>query len=67
MAAVGLLVGLVGSLVATRLMQSLLFGVAAFDPVTLFAVAVGVLVVAGVSSSLPAVRAAGLDPIQAMR
>jgi len=67
MAAVGLALGLVGSVALARLVTSLLFGVAPFDPVTLLAVGIGVLAVASASCLLPALRAASLEPTQAMR
>lgn len=67
MAAVGLLIGLAGSVALARFVTSLLFGVAPFDPVTFVAVALGVLLVAGASCLLPAARAASLEPTQAMR
>ncbi len=67
MAAVGLALGLGGSVLLARLVTSLLFGVAPFDPLTLLAVALVVLAVAGLSCLLPAVRAANLEPTQAMR
>jgi len=67
MAAVGLLLGLAGSVALARLVTSLLFGVAPFDPLTLAVVALGVLAVAAASCLLPAMRAANLEPTQAMR
>jgi putative ABC transport system permease protein len=54
--------GLVSSLLASRLLGSLLFGVTATDPGTLVAVAAGVLGLGGLASYLPARRAAALDP-----
>jgi len=51
----------------TRLMSSLLFGVAALDPVTYAAVS-ALLIVAGVLAGyLPARRAMTVDPVQALR
>jgi predicted permease len=64
---VGALVGVGGALASVRLLQSLLFGVSATDPVILLAV-VGVLLgVALAASSVPAWRAARIDPMDALR
>jgi putative ABC transport system permease protein len=65
--ALGLVFGLVGSLVLARLMQGLLFGVASSDPVTLGGV-VTIMVAIGVGACwIPAVRAARIDPAITMR
>jgi predicted permease len=67
MVVVALAVGVAGAVVGGRLLGSLLFGVSSRDPVTYVAV-VGVLGVVGlVASWIPALRASGVDPIQAMR
>jgi putative ABC transport system permease protein len=63
----GLLVGLAGSLVLTRLMASLLFGVQPTDPLTLAAVAVFLAAIALVASWIPARRAASTDPAIVLR
>jgi ABC-type antimicrobial peptide transport system permease subunit len=65
--AVGLLLGVVGSLLATRLMQGLLFGVAPNDPVTIAGVAAVMLAVGIGACWLPALRAARIDPAIAIR
>lgn len=63
----GVAVGLVGALGATRLMQALLFGIDPLDPIT-FAVAPLVLVGAALLASyLPARRAMTLDPVETLR
>jgi ABC-type antimicrobial peptide transport system permease subunit len=63
----GLLIGSVGALVTTRLLQSFLFGVKPTDPVS-FAAAVLALVAAGVlAAALPAWRALRVDPAAALR
>ena len=59
---VGVALGVLGSLLASRLLSSLLFGIAANDPRTLSAVAVGVLALGVLASYLPARRAATLEP-----
>jgi putative ABC transport system permease protein len=63
----GVLAGVAISLVASRAIRGLVFGVAPTDPAT-YVVAVAVLLgVAGVASWLPARRAARIDPLIAMR
>jgi len=65
--AVGLALGLAGSLWAARFLSPLLFHVEARDPAT-FAAAAGVLVTAALLASwLPARRAARLDPATVLR
>jgi ABC-type lipoprotein release transport system permease subunit len=51
----------------TRLLESLLFGVKATDPVTFAGVAALVAVVALAASFAPAQRAAGVAPSEALR
>jgi predicted permease len=63
----GLLLGVLGSLFATRLIRGLLFGVAPHDPITLVGVAVMMLVVGIGACWLPALRAASIDPAVALR
>jgi predicted permease len=63
----GAIVGCVVALLTTRLLQSLLFGVSATDPLT-FTVSVTVFVgVAILASAGPARRATRADPVQALR
>lgn len=63
----GLLLGLPGALLATRVLTSLLYGVASTDALTLTAVSVVLTVVALFASYLPARRATRVDPIVALR
>jgi ABC-type antimicrobial peptide transport system permease subunit len=67
LAVIGVGIGLAGALALSRLISSLLFGIAPYDPLTLGATAVGLLAVAAVASWLPAMRAARIDPIEALR
>lgn len=63
----GVVLGLSGAFVLTRLMSSLLFGVSTTDTVT-FVVVAGVLVLVGVFACyLPARRATRVDPLVALR
>jgi putative ABC transport system permease protein len=65
--AISLVLGLAGAFAATRLLNSLLFGVGAFDPVTFISIVLLVSVVAFLAAWLPARRAARVDPIVALR
>ncbi len=67
LAAVGIVVGLTGAFVLTRLMESLLYEVRPNDPITFVAVAAAVLLVALVASVLPARRATKVSPVTALR
>jgi predicted permease len=64
---VGVVIGLVGSIWAARLMQPMLYGVTPGDPLTFAAVAALLAFVAGVASLVPAVRATRVDPILALK
>lgn len=66
-AGAGVALGIAGALALSRFMQSLLFGVAAVDPLT-FVVIPGLLVlIAFVASYLPARRASLIDPVLCLR
>src|SRR5262245_25616177 len=67
MALVGLLIGLAGALVLTRLMSSVLYGVSATDVVTFAGVTLLLGSVVLIACYLPARRAAKVDPMIAIR
>ena len=64
---IGVVVGLVGALVLTRLMSTLLFAVTPTDLVTYATVALGLFVVALLACYIPARRATKVDPLVALR
>ncbi len=63
----GVVIGLAGALGAARLVESMLFGVAPRDPMTVAGVIVLVCLVALLATWLPLRRAVGVDPAQALR
>ena len=66
-AALGGLVGMVGAILATRLLRSFLFGVTPEDPLTLIGVVILLGAVALLACYLPARRAMRIDPMVALR
>jgi predicted permease len=64
---IGVLAGVLVSFGVMRLMSSLLFGVHAVDPVTYIAVSCGLAATAFLACYLPSRRAAGVDPVEALR
>jgi putative ABC transport system permease protein len=64
---IGLGIGLAGAYAATRLIESLLFGVTTKDPFTFAAVAVLLALVALLACYIPAWRATKVDPLRALR
>jgi ABC-type antimicrobial peptide transport system permease subunit len=67
LAAVGIVIGLVLSIAATRLLARWLFDVSPLDPATFAAMSALFIAVALVASYLPARRAASQDPLSALR
>ncbi len=65
--ALGVAIGITGVFALTRVLKGLLFGIEAFDLLTLGAVAVLLGAIALLACLLPARRASGLDPIIALR
>ena len=67
MVAVGIAIGVVGAIALTQLMRALLFNTKSTDPMTYILVTLVLAAVALVASSVPALRAANVDPSLAMR
>ena len=63
----GAAAGVVISVLSTRLLRSLLYGVSPTDPITLASVCIVLLVAAGIATYLPALRATRIDPVRALR
>jgi predicted permease len=63
----GLGLGLIGAVLLSRTMKSLLFDLSATDPWAYVVVSVLLLMVAAIASYLPAQRAARINPIEALR
>ena len=67
MVALGLVLGVAGSLAVTGVLQSMLVGVSRLDPVTIVGAVVVLGVVASAAAYLPARRASAVDPMVALR
>jgi putative ABC transport system permease protein len=65
--AAGIAIGILAALGVTQSIASLLVGVKTTDPATFLAIIVFFFIIALVAASLPACRAAGLDPATALR
>jgi ABC-type antimicrobial peptide transport system permease subunit len=63
----GLAIGLAGAWGVTRVLKDFLFEVTPFDPVTFAAVSLLLALVAAAACYIPARRAAGIDPLVALR
>ncbi len=67
LAIVGIAIGIVAAAFVTRVMATLLFGVSSIDALTYASVAIGLGGTALLASYLPAVRAARVNPAEALR
>ena len=67
MVLIGVVAGMAGALALGHLIASMLYGLKAWDPTTFIAASALLIVVAVAASWLPARRAAGVDPMKALR
>ncbi len=67
LAGLGVFFGVIGASATTRALSALLLGVTAIDPLTFVLVTMALLGIAASACLVPAVRAARLDPMLAMR
>jgi ABC-type lipoprotein release transport system permease subunit len=67
LAGAGLLIGVVVAALLARFLRGMLFEVGPTDPLTFAVISAGVLLVAGLATLLPALRAMGVDPAVALR
>jgi predicted permease len=67
LAVIGLVVGAVSGLVLTRLLEGMLYGVSPLSATVWIAALASLFATAAVASSVPAIRAARVDPLEAIR
>ena len=65
--AIGILVGLAGSIAATQAIGAMLFGISPLDPFTYLGVILLLAAVSVIACGVPAWRAARIDPMVALR
>jgi ABC-type antimicrobial peptide transport system permease subunit len=64
---IGLVIGVPAALIGSRFMSSLLYGVRADDPLAFLGAILLLTICASVAGFIPALRAASIDPIRALR
>jgi predicted permease len=67
LALIGTIVGLLGAVAATRLIQGMLYGVSPLDPFSFGLGAALLLVISIIACTAPMLRATGVDPVIAVR
>jgi ABC-type antimicrobial peptide transport system permease subunit len=65
--ALGVVAGVGGALLLTRFLQSMLFGVSTYDPLTVVAITLRLAAIAGVACLLPARTATTVSPMEALK
>ena len=63
----GIILGLAASLMLTRLVRHMLYGIGVSDPLTFILISVLLIVVASLACIVPAYRAARVDPLRTLR
>jgi len=63
----GVAVGLIASMICSRLLASQLFQVSPFDPATVASMVTALLAATLLAAYIPARRAIGIDPLEALR
>ncbi len=63
----GTATGLLIALLLVETIRSQLYEISPFDPITLISVTTLILLIAGISTLLPAIRASRLDPLECLR
>jgi ABC-type antimicrobial peptide transport system permease subunit len=64
---IGIVLGVAGALASGRVMQNLVYGVSAWDPITIGGVSIALVGVALIASAVPAWRASRVDPLVVLR
>jgi ABC-type antimicrobial peptide transport system permease subunit len=64
---IGMLAGIVGAAAVSRILEAVLFGISAFDPVAFLVAPLFVLVIAAAASVVPARKAMRVDPMSLLR
>jgi ABC-type lipoprotein release transport system permease subunit len=59
--------GAAGLFFATRFVRAMLYGISAYDPLTLVSVAGALVIVTILAALMPALRAARLDPFETLK
>jgi len=67
LAGIGIVLGLGGALVLTRLLKTMLFGIGVTDALTFLAAPLGMMLVVLLATFLPALRATRISPAVALR
>lgn len=67
LAAIGILIGLVGTFLLTRVMSTQFYEISPSDPITLFGASFMLLLIAALATFLPAWKATRVEPVSALR
>jgi len=66
-ALIGVAVGIVGAIILSQFLRTLVYGIRATDPITFIAMGVALITVTIVACWIPALRATRVDPLVALR